>query len=186
MTGFTTDKVSPHGYLPDYLRLAADLGTRAVVCEVGVKTGESLVLWQHLFPHSPAIIGVDHDPGSVWPEGTHRIVASQDAPDLGDLVRQSAPGGCDLIVDDASHLGHLSAATFASLWPLVHPGGYYVVEDWADPWVDPSLPRWPQINPEFAGDELVDYVPGLIEALKDGAQTVTYTRQGLAIIRRGS
>lgn len=184
MPGFTTDKVSPHGYLPDYLRLAADLGTSAVVCEVGVKAGESLVLWQHLFAHSPAIIGIDNDENAAWPEGAVRIVAEQDAPDLGDLVRAHAPDGCDLIVDDASHLGPLTAATFASLWPLVRPGGYYVVEDWADPWVDPSLPRWSQIDPKWAGHELVDFVPSLIAALKDGAETVAYTRQGLVIIRR--
>lgn len=184
MTGFTTDKVHPHGYLHDYLRLAADLGPAAVVCEAGVKGGDSLILWQHLFPHSPAIIGIDNDPASSWPEGTRRIVAGQDAADLGDLVRQHAPDGCDLIVDDASHLGSLSEVTFAQLWPLVTRGGYYVVEDWADPWIDPSLPRWPQINPAHAGHELVDWVPSLITALKDGADTVTYTRQGLAIIRK--
>jgi hypothetical protein len=184
MTGFTTDKVFPHGYLPDYLRLAAALGTAAVVCEVGVKFGESLVLWQHLFPHSPAIIGVDNDAGATWPDGTRRIVAEQDAPDLRDLVALHAPGGCDLIIDDASHLGPLTAAALASLWPLVRPGGYYVVEDWADPWVDPELPRWSQIDPQWTGKELVDYVPELIKALKDGAGTVTYTWQGLAIIQR--
>jgi Methyltransferase domain len=178
MTGFTTDKVSPHGYLPDYLRLAATLGTAAVVCEVGVKHGESLVLWQHLFPHSAAIIGVDHDASATWPDGTIRVDGKQEDPGLRDLVAQHAPGGCDLIVDDASHKASLTAATFATLWPLVRPGGFYVVEDWADPWVDPDLPRW-------HGDELVDYVPRLIEALKDGADSVSYTPQGLAIIRRG-
>ena len=102
MTGFTTDKVTPHGYLPDYLRLAADLGTAAVVCEVGVKGGDSLVMWQHLFPDSPAVIGVDNDPNATWPEGTHRIVAGQDDPGLAEKVREFAPDGYDLIVDDAS------------------------------------------------------------------------------------
>jgi hypothetical protein len=183
MTGFTTDKVAPHGYLPDYLRLAADLGTHAVVCEVGVKAGDSLVLWQHLFPHG-TWIGVDNDPNATWPDGTARIVAEQDDPHLRATVAAHAPGGCDLIVDDASHLGPLTAVTYASLWPLVKPGGYYVVEDWADPWVDPSLPRWSQIDPRWAGHELVDYVPSLITALKDGGQAVTYTWQGLAIIQR--
>lgn len=183
MTGFTTDKVTPHGYLPDYLRIAAELGTSAVVCEVGVKVGESLILWQHLFPHG-VVIGVDNDVNAVWPVGTQQILAEQDDPEVGSEVRKFAPDGCDLIVDDASHLGHLTMDTFASLWPLVRPGGFYVVEDWADPWVDPSLPRWSQINPAYAGDELVDVVPSLITALRDGARTVTYTRQGLVIIRR--
>jgi hypothetical protein len=182
MTGFTTDKVTPHGYFPDYLKLACALGPSATVCEVGVLHGESLVMWQHLFPSSPAIIGVDQDANAVWPEGTVRIVAAQDDPHLPDMVRPYAP--CDLIVDDASHIGHLTAATFTSLWPLVVPGGFYVVEDWADPWVFPHLPRWPDVRPELAGDELVDYVPSLITALKDGAAEVTYTRMGLVIIRK--
>jgi len=71
-------------------------------------------------------------PASRWPDGTHRIVANQDHPQLGRLVAAEAPQGCDLIVDDASHIGHLTAATFALLWPLIRPGGFYVVEDWAD------------------------------------------------------
>ena len=174
MTGFATDKVTPHGYLQDYLRIAAELGTHAVVCEVGVLYGDSLVMWQHCFPHG-TVIGVDRDENARWPEGTVRIIAGQEDPGLGGKVREHAPGGCDLIVDDASHRGRQTAATFASLWPLVKPGGYYVVEDWADPWV---FPQWPR--PE--ADELLGYVPSLIEALRDGAESVTYTRLGLVII----
>ena len=177
MTSFSTDKVSPHGYLPDYQRIAAELGPAAVVCEIGVLRGDSLRMWQHYFPDSPAIIGVDIDPGATWPQGTVRIVAAQDDPDLGVLVREHAPGGCHLIVDDASHRGKPTAAAFAQLWPLVVSGGYYVVEDWADPWV---FPDWPRAE----SDELLGYVPALIEALKDGAESVTYTKLGLVIIRR--
>jgi hypothetical protein len=177
MTGFDTDKVHPHGYLPDYLRLAAELGPAATVCEVGVCQGGSLGMWQALFPDG-RVIGVDNDPGSRWPDGTARVIAGQDDPRLAELVRQHAPDGCQLIVDDASHIGRLTAATFALLWPLVAPGGYYVVEDWADPWV---APEWGVADP---ADRLVDYVPSLITALRDGASEVRYTPEGLAVIRR--
>jgi hypothetical protein len=180
---FNTDKIAPHGYFPDYMKIAAAIGPSATVCEVGVFNGGSLAMWQHLFPFG-LVIGVDHQPVSTWPEGTVRIDAEQDDPELQDKVRQHAPGGCNLIVDDASHIGHLTAATFTSLWPLVLPGGYYVIEDWADSWVFPSWPRWQDVRPELAGDELIDYVPSLIETLKDGAGEVTYTRLGLVIIRR--
>lgn len=185
MTGFTTDKVTPHGYLQDYLRLAAELGPAATVTEVGVLNGESLVMWQHFFPHG-RVIGIDRDPAAVWPEGTVRIIAEQNDPALTENVRAHAPDGCDLVVDDASHIGSLTAATFAALWPLVKPGGYYVVEDWADPWVFPDWPRWPDVRPDLAGDELIDWVPHLIGALRDGAEQVTYTRMGLVIIRKAS
>ena len=183
MTEFTTDKVHPHGYLPDYLVLANQLPKDAVVCEVGVLRGESLVMWQHFFPDG-TVIGVDRDENATWPHGTVRIVAEQDSPALGDRVREVVPGGCDFIVDDASHIGSLTLATFAQLWPLVKPGGFYVVEDWADPWMFPDWVRWPAVRPELAGDELIDKVPQLITALNDGAQTVTYTREGLVIIRK--
>jgi hypothetical protein len=187
VTGFRTDKVHTHGYLPDYLRLAAEIGTTcpsgAVVCEVGVEHGASLEMWQHLFPSS-TVIGVDRAPEAPHIDGTIKVTAQQDDPGLADTIRGHAPGGCDLIVDDASHIGHLSAATFGLLWPLVKPGRYYVLEDWADPWVFPSWARWPDVDPSLAGDELVDYAPQLITALQKDAQTVTYTREGLVIIQK--
>jgi cephalosporin hydroxylase len=178
LTGFDTDKVDIHGYLPGYLRLAAALPAGAVVCEVGVWQGASLAMWQHLLPQA-VVIGVDnHAAGQCrWPQGTRQIAAAQDDPALPALVREHAPSGCDLVVDDASHIGTLTLATFKLLWPLVKPGGYYVVEDWADPWV---FPDWdlPQ------DDRLVDAVPKFIEALRDGAETVTYTRLGLVIAQK--
>ena len=172
-----TDKISPHGYLPDYEALAAELGPSAAVCELGVLYGESLKLWQRFFPDSPAIIGVDRDENATWPEGTVRIVASQDDPDLAAKVCEHAPGSLDLVVDDASHRGAPTAAAFAQLWPMVRPGGFYVVEDCAD---ERMFPHWPR--PE--GDHLKDYIPSLLAALDSGARSVTYTREGLVILRR--
>jgi hypothetical protein len=183
LTGFSTDKVYPHGYLPDYLKLAAALPSSAVVCEVGVLDGGSLAMWQTLFPDG-VVIGADRDEQASWPAGTRKIVAEQDDPVLAGMVAEHAPDGCHLIVDDASHIGHLSGATFDLLWPLVKPGCYYVVEDWADPWVFPASPRWPDVRPELAGDELLDFVPSLITALQKGAATVTYTQMGLVIIQK--
>lgn len=180
---FATDKEHPHGYLPDYLRLAAELGPAAVVCEIGVLGGASLAMWQELFPDG-TVIGVDRDPAAAWPPGTARIVASQEDPELGGMVRQHAPDGCDLIVDDASHIGHLTLAAFAWLWPLVRPGGFYVVEDCADRRMFPDWPGWSDVDSRYTGDELADVIPVLIRALDNGASQVTYTREGLVIIRR--
>ena len=80
-------------------------------------------------------------------------------------------------MDDASHRGRLTAAAVAQLWPLVKPGGFYVVEDCADNRMFPSWPR-----PE--SDALWDWVHNLVGALDNGAQTVTYTREGIVFIRR--
>jgi len=133
MTGyeapFDTEKMWPdHGYLPHYLRIAAGIGLAGRVCELGVRRGDSLRLWQVLFPRGD-VAGVDNDPGATWPKGTTRIEMDQAHPDLPEKVGQR-----DLIVDDASHDGDLTARSFTNLWPNVAPGGWYVIEDWWFSW----------------------------------------------------
>jgi len=125
---FHTDKVS-QGYLPVYLRLAALTGMSGRVCEIGVWQGESLRMWQALFPGG-IVAGVDSDPEARWPQESVKIVASQDDENLPERLAGISPEGWDLIVDDASHDGILTSLTWELLWPLVVPGGYYVVEDW--------------------------------------------------------
>ncbi len=173
---FATDKIR-HGYLPSYLRIAAELGPAARVCEVGVQHGHGLDMFQALFPDG-TVIGVDADDGSRWPEGTIRVVARQDSPLLPVMVAELAPGGaCDLFVDDASHQGDLTAATFDLLWPLVAPGGFYAVEDWMV-----GLPGggWPEYD-----SSMLAMAQGLLTLLTRGGdvEDITY-RYGLAVIRK--
>lgn len=124
---FATDKVAL-GYLPTYLRLAARIGVRGRVCEVGVFRGDSLDMWRTLFPDG-LVVGVDNDPDARWPAGTARIVAAQDDETLpAQLAAHSLV--YDLVVEDASHQGELSRRTWELLWPMVAPGGFYVMEDW--------------------------------------------------------
>lgn len=124
-----TDKYQS-GYVSVYENLSEILGTGAAVCEIGVFQGGSLILWQQLFPDSPAIVGVDIDPMAVWPQGTVQVVAQQDDLTLPTRLHDLSPSGYDLIVDDASHLGPPTYRTFCNLWPLVKSGGFYVIEDW--------------------------------------------------------
>jgi len=125
-----TDKVDG-GYLPSYLRIAADLGPGACVLELGVYQGASLRLWQALFPYGE-VTGVDCNPEATWPAGTNTVVMRQEDPELPaalvTLFKVQTP--FSLIVDDASHMGVHTEAAFRNLWPLLAPGGYYVIEDW--------------------------------------------------------
>ena len=159
---FATDKIG-HGYLPTYLRIAAELGPAARVCEVGVEHGHGLVC------------GVDSNGGSRWPEGTITVICDQDSPSLPGRLREHAEAW-DLIVDDASHFGALTAATFQLLWPLVAPGGFYVVEDW--------MVGLPGVWPEYGGSMLA-VAQGLLPLLtRDGdVEDITY-RYGLAVVRK--
>ena len=126
---FATDKIEPLRYFQTYLKIAADLGPRASVCEIGVWQGESLRMWQALFPLG-TVTGVDcQAEGRVWPEGAVQVISAQDDPALPGLLEQAGALPLDLIVDDASHQPTQTSQTFELLWPLVAPGGYYVIED---------------------------------------------------------
>ncbi len=168
---FATDKVT-HGYLPAYLRIAAELGPAARVCEVGVQDGHGLDLFQALFPAGTVAV-VDVNPGCRWPEGCIEIHARQDDPGLFVLLGNYSLAW-DLVVDDASHDGKLTAATFGLLWPLVAPGGFYVVEDWM------VALGWPGYD-----DSMLTAVAGLLPLLRrDGdVEEITY-RYGLAVLRK--
>lgn len=127
---FHTDKIEPHQYFTTYLKIAADLGPRASVCELGVWQGESLRMWQALFPLGK-VTGVDYqEQDRVWPENTVQVISHQHDPRLPSLLQEAGSAPFGLIVDDASHQGPQTRASFGMLWPLVSPGGYYVIEDW--------------------------------------------------------
>lgn len=125
--GFATDKAD-QGYLAPYSRLAKHLGPAARVLELGVASGGSLDLWRTMFPQG-TIAGVDISPDAHWPQDTIRIVTAQDDPALPKIL-DAYEESWDLIVDDASHDGPTTAASLRLLWPLVSPGGFYVIEDW--------------------------------------------------------
>lgn len=168
---FATDKVT-HGYLGTYLRIAADLGPAARVCEIGVEHGHGLDLFQALFP-AGLVAGVDASGGCRWPDGTVTVICDQDAPELPGKLRQHAEQW-DLIVDDASHDGNLTVATMRLLWPLLAPGGCYVIEDWM---VGLGWPGW--------DDSMLVTAQGLLTLLtRDGdVEDITY-RYGLAVLRK--
>lgn len=170
---FNTEKIAPeYGYFQSYVKIAAELGPAARVCEIGVETGESLRMWQALFPAGD-IAGVDISKDSVWPKGTHRIVAGQDDSRLPELV-----GPRNLIVDDASHIGHLTRTTFDLLWQCISPGGYYVIEDW-------MVAIDPKFQPTF-DSSMLGMAQGLLLLLDSTScecESVTY-RYGMIIVKR--
>lgn len=170
---FNTDKIFLHGYFPFYMDIARELGPSARVCEIGVQKGESLRMWQSLFPMGP-VTGVDIDVNNaVFPPGVRKVLRFQDDPELASL------GSFDLIVDDASHNGILTRRTFDIMWQCLSPGGFYVVEDWfiglekyTDDAYDPSM---------------LETARSFIEMLTKNSdcESVTY-RYGLIILRKAA
>lgn len=174
---FTTDKIEPHGYFQTYLELAAKIGPSGRILEVGVLDGESLKMWQALFPTGD-VTGVDNNEDAVWPEGTHRVICNQNDPRLAKMLE----GSFDLIVDDASHYGLATQQTFLNLFPLVKPGGYYVIEDWQISLTSSIL--WGSCP----GPGMLKCVEALLlflDSRESVIEEVTY-RYGLAIVKRSA
>lgn len=145
---YGTDKVS-HGFCDIYENMFFSMRSRVTnVLEIGVFFGASLRMWRDWFPHA-TIHGADHFTGH---QGNGFIFANSDVflreVEAGEHPRivlhtldQSSRentdqfstnfrhGTFDLVIDDASHLMRDQQQTLASLFCLVKPGGYFVIED---------------------------------------------------------
>ena len=119
--------VKPAAYLPVYEELLGPLLRESfTLLELGVWRGDSLKMWRDAFPLA-AIVGLDLDPPELdLGPRVHVIAGDQSDVGLLGLVRaEYAPGGFDVIIDDASHLGSLSARSLKALYRQhLKPGGY--------------------------------------------------------------
>jgi cephalosporin hydroxylase len=137
----------PPVYLAEYERLFGPMRYAPLrLIEIGVQHGKSMGLWADYFPYA-TIVGLDindkpeHFPGD---ERVRFVQGSQDDPAALERCIAVAGGLADIIVDDASHIGRLSAATFAYLFPrALKPGGFYVIEDICTAF----LPEFPDSEP---------------------------------------
>ena len=122
-------------YLANYERHLAPWRHRSIsLLELGVYHGGSLKLWRDYFPQARILVGLDMAPIALE-EPTNRIRLyrgfQQDTMLLDRIRDEVAPDGFDVIIDDASHIGELTAISFWHLFEhALKPGGLYVIEDW--------------------------------------------------------
>ena len=141
---YDTDKAAHAHYLRNYERYFAPLADKEIrLLELGVYHGGSLLLWRDYFRRG-LIAGLDVEPANFEDEsGRIRVYRGeqQDTALLDRVARECAPEGFDIIIDDCSHVGALTRASFWHLFDRhLKPGGLYVIEDWGtgywDSWVD--------------------------------------------------
>ena len=149
---YGTDKSTNHRYTPYYHQVFTPVrNTTHTLLEVGVFKGESLKMWRDYFTNS-MIYGIDYFRGNAdgtWGELNRRvkldakfgpriamfdvnqssIVEMERAFAEDQPLGQAAP--YDIIVEDGSHMNRDQQLTFGQLFPLVRPGGIYVIEDTA-------------------------------------------------------
>ncbi|AYV84295.1 MAG: hypothetical protein Hyperionvirus21_29 [Hyperionvirus sp.] len=145
---YGTEKVDL-GYCVFYDALLDHIRSKAQkILEIGVFMGASILMWKDYFDNA-VIYGLDHferqegigddtnnslnffeilrnkpDPRI----SLHRVNQSK-AEELEEFLNKNIKGTFDVIIDDGSHLMKDQQLTLAHLFPLIRPGGYYIIED---------------------------------------------------------
>jgi hypothetical protein len=135
-----TDKSSTwHNYTPRYERYLSQYPAGSLLLEIGVAAGGSLAMWRQWRP-SWRVIGIDCD--AATPADFHG-----DATDP-----QVVPAGLrcpDILIDDGSHCAGEVIRCFLAWWPLLRPGGVYVVEDLHCSYDGDYTPPWEKRPVDF-------------------------------------
>jgi hypothetical protein len=119
-------------YLPIYERYFAPFSVTSVrFLEIGVGEGGSLDLWRRYFGPDATIFGIDINPACASrAEAPNQVrIGSQDDPDFLRRVVSEMGGPPQIVLDDGSHIGRQQRVAFETLFPLLAPGGLYIIED---------------------------------------------------------
>jgi glycosyltransferase involved in cell wall biosynthesis len=100
--------------------------------EIGVQNGGSLEIWSRYFPHARTLTGCDINPrcGELRYDDprVQVITGSANEPAAFQQILARARS-FDVVVDDGSHRTNDVITSFLTYFPLLKPGGIYIVED---------------------------------------------------------
>lgn len=167
------------------------------IFELGIFDGGSIVFWHELFkPQKHVAVDLADRMDSPYFQKylTSRGVSDRiqtvwktdqaDKSKLSYLMKTMFDVVPDLIIDDASHLYEPTLASFEALFPLMAPGGLYIIEDWAwEHWRDFIAP------PEWSGRKpLTQLIIELTESVGSWTNIINDIAiyQGFVAIERGS
>ncbi len=167
------------------------------ILEIGMWDGGSLVLWSELF--SPMkLVGIDlqeKNPSPYFEKYLNKRnlkdkvkqfwgVDQTDTAKLKLIVKEEFDSAPDLIFDDASHLYQATKTSFETLFPLLQPGGIYIIEDWA--WG-----HWPEHyeDPYFYNEteltKLITEIMEMIGSVRDAVAAKLTVLPGFVVIEKG-
>jgi SAM-dependent methyltransferase len=165
--------------------------------ELGIWGGGSMVFWFELL-QPETHIGIDilqkeNNPyfeEYITARGLEERLKTVWKVDQGDCVRlreiveHDFSGELDIVIDDASHKYGPTKRSFEILFPLLRPGGLYIIEDWAwAHWQEFQTPESPMANERA----LTDFIVELVEATGSSVALIgsLHVFQGFAVVERG-
>ena len=165
--------------------------------ELGIWDGGSIALWFEQF-HSAKHVAIDLQSRSDSPyfrkyvedRGLSDRVKSywnidqSDAAKLRQICENEFAGPLDLVLDDASHIYEPTKASFEALFPLLRPGGLYIIEDWA--WGHWKMFHGPD-HPMSQHTEPTNLIFELVQATGTSTELIAGLTvfQGFTVVERG-
>ncbi|HKK22479.1 MAG TPA: glycosyltransferase, partial [Pseudohaliea sp.] len=129
--GKQTDKWS--SYPAVYEQVFSRHRDRAVrLLEIGVQNGGSLEVWARYFERAVRLVGCDIDPACRqlrYEDPRIAVVVGDAVTDAGQQQITAHSTRFDIVIDDGSHFSSDIIRAFCRYFPLLEPGGVYVVED---------------------------------------------------------
>jgi hypothetical protein len=175
---------------------ATDFRPRRIL-EIGIWDGGSTAFWfEHLRPERLVAIDLRDREDSpyfrryVTANGLEGRVFTRwrtdqaDRAALREIVERDLGGELDLVIDDGSHLAVPTRASFEALFPLLPPGGLYIIEDWAwEHWAEFQDP-----SHIWAGEESLSALVGDLVAAAGSSRTLFRSLEvyeGFVVVERG-
>ena len=125
-----------HGYVQLYAMLFDPLRHDVRnFTEVGVQFGRALPVWHEYFPRAQLWVMDTAPKPDAWAqakklgERVHLLSPANSQLESTPARFGLSPGSMDIVLDDGDHSPLGNARTLLALWPLVRPGGYYIMED---------------------------------------------------------
>lgn len=128
--------------------------------------GGSLRMWRSWMPRAQ-IVGIDLDIREFSEPRVTTFAGSQtDTSFLHWVCDRSGP--FDIVIDDGSHMNDHIAVSFRTLWPLLQPGGVYVIEDLGTSY----MPEFGGGPPGTAGTS-VEMIKTLLDSPTQGGEVLS-------------
>lgn len=129
--GKSSDKWS--SYFPTYERLFSGMREQPVrMLEIGVQNGGSLDVWTNYFKSAEVIVGCDiNDKCALLRYDDDRVrlvIGDANTEEVYSAITRHSEY-FDIVVDDGSHVSDDVINSFLIYFPMLSPGGVYVVED---------------------------------------------------------
>ncbi len=168
------------------------------VMELGMWDGGSTAFWFECF-HPKKLIGIDlmqREDSDYFQQyiisrglrdciKTYWNTDQTDLEKIRNIIEKEFSGPIDLVIDDASHAYEATKISFEMLFPLLRPGGLYIIEDWAwGHWKEYQSPNHPIMGNMTEPTKLIFELVEATGSSKDLIANLSIF-EGFTVIERG-